>query len=248
MTTSQTTPEAPPARRRSRFVPATFGAAFAVVGTTLALAGGGMLAVGGFDGKAGTDRDDLSTPTSALVSGAAEIDAIDEVSPFVGDPRVTISSTARAGSPDVFVGVGPADDVDRYLAGVAADEVTDFDTGPFPFDSGGFELTKERHEGSAKPKPPASQSFWVAKSSGPTAEVDWKVDEGTYKVVVMNADGSRNVATDSRFEAELPALPGISISALLVGLAGVFAGIVLMAPGIVRRDRPAPPRPVGAGA
>src|SRR3712207_7109899 len=41
----------------------------------------------------------------------------------LGSARITMSAHAGGGRP-IFVGVGPAADVDRYLAGAATDEVT----------------------------------------------------------------------------------------------------------------------------
>jgi hypothetical protein len=231
MTTTATPPPAPPAppsppprasvspaprprRSGGRRAAIGLGGAFALAGTLLAIAGGGIFAVFGFDGVASTGRDDLSTPTSALVSGTASIStagAIDDL----GAARIRISAQADGGRP-VFVGVGRAADVSRYLAGAATDEVTSFDASPF---RSSFGIQRDRHAGSAVPTPPGRQSFWIARSSGQdAAAVAWKVRDGDYRLVVMNADGSRGVATQSTFGVDVPYLPWVAIGILVAGL------------------------------
>jgi hypothetical protein len=138
----------------------------------------------------------------------------------------------------VFIGVGPKAQVDRYLAGASIDEVNDFEVDPWSLD-------KTRREGTTKPKPPTTQSFWVAKSSGSSAAIDWKVRDGSYRVVVMNADGSRGVATQSQFEVEVPHLSTIALAMLIVGLVTVGGGIAMMVPAL-RGGGSAKPQAPGA--
>jgi hypothetical protein len=199
------------------------GAILATVGSVFALGGGGILALGGSDGTFKTGHNDVSSPTSALVSEVATIDGTHDVTDALGQPRVRINADAVKSGEGVFVGVGRKADVDRYLAGAQVDRVSDFETDPFTLD-------KTRVTGTAKPKPPATQSFWVAKSSGSTAKLDWKVRDGDYRVVVMNADASRGVATQSSFEVEIPHLGTIAIVMLIVGLTSLAGGIALMVP------------------
>ena len=199
------------------------GGVLATVGAVLALGGGGILALGGSDGEFSSGHRDVSTSTSALVSEVATINGTAGVTDVLGHPKVRISADAVQGDKPVFVGVGPKTEVDRYLAGAQIDRVTDFEVDPWSLD-------KTRVEGTSKPKPPATQSFWVAKSSGTTASIDWKVRDGNYRVVVMNADGSRGVATQSRFEVQVPHLSTVAIAMLIVGLITVGGGIAMMVP------------------
>lgn len=219
-------PDRRPPRSIGRRVAIALGAAVALLGTLLALAGATVFAVFGTDGVASTDRADLSTPTSALVSGTASIDT-DGVVDDLADTRVRIDARADGGRP-VFVGIGRAADVERYLAGTAYDEVTDFDAGPF---ESSFGVERDRRTGDVNPAAPGTQSFWVARSTGQDgAAVDWKVRDGDYRVVVMNADGSRGVDTSSELAVELPWTTGIAVGVLVAGLllaAGGLAGIVV---------------------
>jgi hypothetical protein len=121
----------------------------------------------------------------------------------------------------VFVGVGPRAEVDRYLAGAAVDEATDFDVDPFSLDT-------KRHAGSRSPAAPAAQSFWVAKSTGSTADLDWKVRDGDWRFVVMNADGSSGVSTVSKVEAGADHLPTIGLAVLLAGVITGAGGVATM--------------------
>jgi hypothetical protein len=201
------------------------GGVLATFGAVFALGGGGILAVGGSDGSFRTGHHDVSTTTSALVSEVAKINGTSELTDVLGHPKVRISANAVQSDKPVFVGVGPKAEVDRYLAGASVETVNDFEVDPFTLD-------KTRSTGTAQPEPPATQSFWVAKSSGSTAKLDWKVRDGNYRVVVMNADGSRGVATQSQFEIEIPHLSTIAIVMLILGLVTIGGGVALIAPSI----------------
>jgi hypothetical protein len=201
------------------------GGVLATFGTVLSLGGGGILAVGGSDGTFSSGHRDVSSGTSALVSEVAKINGIADVTSALGQPRVRISADSVRADKNVFVGVGPKAQVDRYLAGAPIDKVNDFEVDPWSLD-------KTLREGTTKPKPPATQSFWVAKSSGSTAAIDWKVRDGAYRVVVMNSDGSRGVATQSQFEVQVPHLSTIALAMLIVGLVTVGGGIAMMVPAL----------------
>jgi hypothetical protein len=201
------------------------GGVLATFGTVLSLGGGGILAVGGSDGTFSSGHRDVSSGTSALVSEVAKINGIADVTSALGQPRVRISADSVRADKNVFVGVGPKAQVDRYLAGAPIDKVNDFEVDPWSLD-------KTLREGTTKPKPPATQSFWVAKSAGSTAAIDWKVRDGAYRVVVMNSDGSRGVATQSQFEVQVPHLSTIALVMLIVGLVTVGGGIAMMVPAL----------------
>src|SRR3954452_21681918 len=224
MTSTATPTPSPPyhsgdAARTGRLIG---GGVLATVGAVLALGGGGVLALGGSDGEFSSGHRDVSTSTSALVSEVASINDTADVSDALGHPRVKIATDSMNSDRNVFVGVGRKADVDRYLAGAQIDRVTDFDVDPWTLD-------KTRVEGTAKPRPPATQSFWVAKSSGSSAAIDWKVRDGNYRVVVMNADGSRGVQTESEFSVQVPHLATAAIVALIAGILLGGGGIAMMA-------------------
>ncbi|HXS44589.1 MAG TPA: hypothetical protein VN751_08165 [Solirubrobacteraceae bacterium] len=216
------TPGAPERRHRSRLA-IWLGAIAAVIGLLLAAAGAAVLIVGGSDGRLTTDRSRLATPTSALVSQTASIDDTAGAADALGDVRIRVSAEAAGGRP-LFVGIGRSRDVDRYLAGVPADEITDFEVDP-------LRVERSRRAGTRTPAPPARQTFWVARATGRTADLEWKLRDGDFRAVVLNADGSRGVDTRAKFGVEVPALPWIGLGLLVAGLVLLAGGVVAIVVG-----------------
>jgi hypothetical protein len=210
---------APAAPNASRTGAVIGGSILATVGAVMAFGGGAVLAVTGTDNTYESGHHDVSSSTTALVSDVANIQGTNEVFKTIGHPRVKISSDAVQNGQPVFVGVAHKADVDRYLAGAEIDKVTDIDTD--------LTLDKQLRPGTVKPKPPTTQSFWVEKSSGNTASIDWKIKDGNYRIVVMNADGTKGVATQTKAGVSFPHLATISLITLLIGLGAAGGGIAL---------------------
>jgi hypothetical protein len=159
-----------------------------------------------------------------------------------GDLGKVQLEVASEGDEPVFVGIARTEDVRSYLRGVDHTLVTDVDANP-------FEASYQRESGSRRPAAPAQESFWAASTQGRgTQTLDWRVDDGDWSVVVMNADGSRGVAADVSAGAKLPFLDEVGWSAIGGGsplLIGAAALIVLG----VRSPRNRPPHaPVGGVA
>ena len=210
-----------------------------VIGTLLVLASLGLLGGGAVAlwvdgtqrdaaGYVTTDAHAFSTSGSALSTEPAELD-----SPGVGwlyssvllgnvRIRVTPANTDSA----LFVGIGPADEVDRYLTGVSHTVISDFWTN-------GVEAVGGGTPGSA----PGAQDFWVASATGPGAQtLTWDPANGSWTVVVMNADGRPGIDVRADLGAEYPALLGIAIGALVMGTLLLVVGGFLIA-GAIRRSR-----------
>jgi hypothetical protein len=94
-----------------------------------------------------------------------------------------------------------------------------------------FELKRRSHPGSKDPAPPASQRFWVAHGS---EALRWKIREGDYRLVVMNADGSRGVDAEAEFKLTLPHVAGIAWTLIVTGLLLVLGGIAAVVVAIRR--------------
>ena len=219
MTTQPPTYDSAKAARTGRVIG---GSVLAVTGAVIALAGGAVLALGGTNGTFDSGHRDVSTKTAALVSEPAKINDTQSVTDVLGHPSVRISADSVRSDRNLFVGIGPKAQVDRYLAGAPVDTVHDFSIDPWNID-------KTAHPGTARPKPPATQSFWVAKSAGSTADINWKVRDGNWRVVVMNTDGSRGVATMSQFAVKIPHLATLALIALIAGIVALIGGIALIA-------------------
>lgn len=130
----------------------------------------------------------------------------------------------------MFVGIAAERDLDRWLAGVAHDEVTDVRFGRFSFDA-------LRREGTRAPGRPGDQDFWAASATGLGRQtLQWEPGDGRWGLVVMNADGTLPVNADVSVGAKTGlALPlGLGLlggGLLLVGVAGVALWLSL-------RERP----------
>ena len=203
--------------------------------TSLGLFAGGVLALW----VDATQREDgfvtspdvhLSTDSYALVSENIEIRAEgpDWVVPeaIIGDGRVRVT-----GSEDVFVGIGPTAEVRRYLTGVSYSFAPDLST----FDGRHLAATP----GDAPSAPPAAEDFWLAESAGGrTRSITWPVDNGSWSIVVMNADAARGVDVEVSVGAEAPAIGAIAVGLLIAGGVLLLIAVALIGGGIARAGRP----------
>jgi len=145
-----------------------------------------------------------------------------------------ITATPAGAGHQLFLGIGPASAVDRYLSGVSHTEATDVSVAP-------FHLTLARHRGTATPAPPGSQPFWVAKATGTHPALTWTVTSGSYRVVAMNTDAAAPVAFAGGLELTIPHSFAIGIGLLIGGIVLIVIGIVLIVLGA--RARPGPQSP-----
>jgi hypothetical protein len=226
---------APPVPRKRRgdgqIAAIVAGAVLTVAGLVSVVAGVGVLAVFGGDATVNSGKHTLSTDTAALVSEPANIDSTNSVADVVGDPRVRFAVTSTDAGKGAFVGVGPAKQVDRYLAGAPVDEVTDFDVDP-------FKLTRDTKPGTKRLAAPGAQTFWVAQNEGPrSASLSWKVRDGDYRVVVMNADGSPRVDTKGEVALTVPHAPDYAWAFMGGGLVLLLGGAAASVAGLRRREQ-----------
>jgi hypothetical protein len=201
----------------------TIGALLALTGLIVGSGGVAALATIGSDGKVSTGDQSFDTSGAALVTSAADLRDPEQVADIVGDPRVQLH--LQSDKP-VFIGVGRADDVERYLKGAPVDEISDFEVNP-------FKMKHDPRAGAKHVAPPGTQSFWVAKGSG---AIDWTADGGTYRLVVMNADGSRGVSAHGDASVTVPHTAAIAWSLIGGGLLLVLSGAATIA--LARRERP----------
>jgi hypothetical protein len=234
---------APVSERRSIAVPApgwTPGRVVAIViGSLMALVSIGLLGAGGTalwaelsrrdaEGYVTSDVHTFSTAGSALTTDPVEL----------GDPgiswfysgivlgEVRIRVTPSGPDSEMFVGIGPSADVDRYLDGVSKTVIEDLWTDRLETSAGGT-------PGSA----PESQDFWVASVAGTGPQtLTWDPANGSWTVVVMNADGQPGVGVATDLGAEMPLLMAIAVGSLAFGLLFLAGGVLLIG-GAIRRSR-----------
>jgi hypothetical protein len=230
-TTQPPPPPAAPARSGSR----TAAIAVASVMAALSL---GAFALGGValwgdaqrddDGYVSTATHRYTASTSALTTEEIDVDA--DIPRWVGgDDALYGKMRMRVESSDggpVFAGIARTSDVERYLSGASHTVVTDIDTDP-------FDVEYDEREGARRPAAPDGEDIWVATTEG-TGErtLDWEVREGSWSVVVMNADGSRGIDADVSAGVRVAFLGPLGWSLLgggallLLGAAGVgYAGL-----------------------
>lgn len=205
-----------------------------VAGTLLALTSVGLLGAGGAAAWADqTQRDDagfvdtgpheITTSTAALLVTPLDItldrpaDAL-WLQRTLGTVRLQVDGQ---GDEPLFVGLGRADDVERYLGGTAVDRVRDVGAADA--------VSYERLAGSARPGVPSAETFWSASDAGTgPLELTWEAEDGRWAVVVMAADASPGISAQARVGAALPALPELSVALLAAGAALLLLGLALV--------------------
>jgi hypothetical protein len=158
---------------------------------------------------------------------------------LIGDVRVRVDGAA---STPVFVGIAPSSDVAAYLDGVNRDVLRHMAGGRMMGDGWGWGNGRNGHmddqyptvtqPGAAPSGPPTAQGFWTSKATGVGAQtVTWSPREGSWGLVVMNADGSRPVAASVDVGATVPWLPWLAGGFVLLGVVlAVGGGMLILVP------------------
>jgi hypothetical protein len=198
-------------------------------GAGLAVAGGALMVAFGTDSKLTSEQHQIATDTKALVTAIDDIQDVGSVASVVGQPRLRLDVSAP--SRKVFIGIGPAAAVERYLARTRIDRVTDLEVDPFT-------LKTELRDGALAPGAPGAQTFWTAQSSGASPSLDWKVEDGSYRLVIMNADATAGVHADGRVGLEMPNLFAIGVGVLVGGVLVAIIGLTLVVVAVRMRIYP----------
>jgi hypothetical protein len=202
-----------------------------VIGCLMALSAFGLLTAGAVLGWAvGTQRDAdgffqtserrFETSTFAIIS--EDVDLGTGPGPQWWSERdlatVRIQAT-NAIDDDIFVGIGPSDDVTAYLDGVRHVTVTDVDFGPFR-----VTYRTAHPQAELPPAPPGDQTFWAASATGPGQQsVTWDLEPGRWTVVVMHPAATAGIAADLDIGGRIQYLPQVALG---LGAAGLLVGII----------------------
>ena len=225
-----------------------------ILGSIVALLAVGILVAGGTllwadrtqreDGYLTTPTERLETESYAITSESIDLFETDTSGDWVltegvlGDIRITAEGAGK----DIFVGIGPTDEVASYLDGVERAEVRDVDFDPF--------RVRYRIFAGAEPSgPPGEQAFWAASASGSGEQVaTWDTESGEWTILLMNADGSDGVAADVSIGAEANFLPWLAIGLLVAGLLVLAVGVLLIVLGARKATSAAPAAAAGVPA
>jgi hypothetical protein len=173
------------------------------------------------DGFLTTPSERLSSSGFAITSDQVHLNLDGDLDVVPDDiiGGVRLSAEQPSGT-ELFLGIASTSDVDTYLADVRHDVMTEVRDG---------DPVYRPAPGSAPETLPTEQDFWVAETTGTDAQLDWRLQEGDWTAVVMNADGSATVSADVSAGAEVPALQ-TAIAALFVTAAVLLAlGAILVA-------------------
>ncbi|GAB3132472.1 DUF4389 domain-containing protein [Marisediminicola antarctica] len=122
---------------------------------------------------------------------------------------------------EVFLGIGPADEVADYLEGVEHTVVRSVGTT--------FQPRYREILGTGTPAPPGEQEFWTESVEGVGfQELEWELASGDWAIVVMNADASAPVDVGLRAGVRSSVIGPAAVALLLVGLPLLVLGIPLI--------------------
>ena len=217
-----------------RIVAVVFGGILTFLGLALLLGGGFTLWADETQrddaGFLTTGKHPFSTDTFAIASDRIDLGTGPEwfyASDVLGDVRVRV--TPSNPTTMTFVGIGPEDDVNRYLDGVRHATVSDLGDA-----STSYRLTS----GGPPTGSPTDQSFWDAVSAGSgTRVLTWSPKGGSWEAVVMNQDASAGIDVDADIGAKIPSLLWISVGLLIGGGVFLALGVLLLVIPIRRAAR-----------
>ena len=218
-----------------------------VLGTLAALMGLGLLTAAAGVGWVNFQQRDngyLTTPTERYDVGTRAItspglnvlvdEELPDVLPMDSAGRVLLRGTASAGQ-QIFIGIGPQEDVARYLANVRHSELTEVDFSP-------FRAQYREIPGDAVPAAPGTQQFWSTSAQGTgTQQVEWDLRTGRWAVVIMNADGGTPVSVDLQAGVRSDLLWPVFIGLLISGIALLAVGVPLIVAGAAGLGKHGPP-------
>ena len=216
-----------------------FGIPLVLLGLFMTIGGIAVVVLVGTDGSFTLPQTQGDSSGHALVFETLDLsEALPSSGSFAATVGVTVKGNGADG--DVFVGIGRAADVARYLDHVQVDRIVQVN---WP---GGMKTESE--PGTRRPTPPETRPFWVAKAHGSPATLTWPVAAGDWTLVIMNASGTAPVSVLASGSITLPALGPIGIGLLIAGLVILAIGVILTISGAkmpsARASVP-PPRPDG---
>jgi hypothetical protein len=219
-----------------RIIRAGMGVLLVLLAVLLMLAGAGLWLVNqhrAADGTFAAHLERIQAPGRAIV--VTDVDALLRAdAPFARGGQTTLSVSARGPGGLLFLGLGPYDQIEQYLAGVAQTRVSRvrLSRGRLPVDRTDIvgELAPQRD--------PYEAPFWRATSTGLIR--DGKIEDALtwspaatrgqrLAVVVMNADGSPGVDVDVLVRVRATWLRSTTGGLLALGCAIILLALLVIA-------------------
>jgi len=148
---------------------------------------------------------------------------------------VSLKIVATSNTPTpIFVGVVSQQSALTYFNNVNIDRLISYDW-VSSRTMGSSQPVYQTIPGGSPPTPPTSQIIWVAQASGSgTQTVTWTPTTGDYWIVVMNADGSKDVDANVQVGARVTILSWIGWGLVIGGLLAALIGVVIIYFGYIR--------------
>jgi hypothetical protein len=222
MTATATTNAAPIGRRSG---PGALAITLAALAVLLLSIGGALVTIHltqrDDDGYFSSSRFRLAAPGYAITSqqldlaGGGHGNLARDAAGLSGNLR--IHATA-AGRKPIFVGIARQTDADRYLEGVARNEVVN---------AAGAATSTVTHPGRTPASAPTDQRIWQASATGTGSRtMTWKIRPGRWTVAIMNADASKAVQANIQVGLKTRLFLSIGLASLASGLVlGAAAGL-----------------------
>lgn len=200
-----------------------------LMGLAVGCAGGAVATVVGSDGKYDWAVGTASSQGYAIVFNQFEVTGTGQqnAKQFVD---FTVGAHSANGK-TLFIGLAPAAEISKYLAGVPHDVITEVTSGK-----------AVTIPGDTAPKTPADQSFWSAKATSLDPSVSLLSTVGPQSLVVMNADPSTAVSAVVRVGVSSGSIFPIAIAAVALGLLLIVLAIwMFVRAAKAKRKPPIPP-------
>jgi len=187
------------------------------------------------DGFYSSKAADINRDSFAITTSPADIELDPHwVLNWVEKVKVKFTATNKTEGKETFIGIAKEETLSDYLGDSDYDEIEEFRTKNLSSEP---QISYKRHSGNSAPEtPPTSLKSWTASAHGDGQQVlEWRLEEGTYSMVLMNADGSRGLKFSGSVGVKIPVIPGLGLGLLIGGLflialafLGVYATVTRM--------------------
>lgn len=204
-----------------------FGAIFLLVAIGMLFGGGALVwadqTFKDSEGFLTTDTVTIESDSYAITTRPADIDFEGRWPWGRGDfATIKIEGSNNNSAKQIFIGIADESDVEDYFRNVSYDEIKEFRIHP-------YEVSYRNHPGSSEAEAPTSRTFWVAEAYGSgTRTLEWELEEGTWVLVLMNADGSADVDLSVTVGVKVPWILGVGLGLLIGGVVLLIIAIVMI--------------------